>query len=82
MAVMVEEERGRSKGGQHGPSRCYERGEGNSQTRSQDDPFYHCAIAGHADYIVTDDTADFPPPKGRKKPEIITPAEAVVRLRL
>ena len=49
---------------------------------SQDEPFYHCAIAGHADNIVTDKTADFPPPKGRKTPEIITPAEAVVRLRL
>jgi hypothetical protein len=48
----------------------------------QDDPFYHCAIAGYADYIVTDNTADFPPPKGRKKPEIITPAEAVVKLCL
>jgi hypothetical protein len=26
-----------------------------------DDPFYHCAIAGHADAIVTDNVADFPP---------------------
>jgi predicted nucleic acid-binding protein len=48
----------------------------------QDDPFYHCAIASHADHIVTDKNADFPSPKSRKKPEIITPAEAVVRLRL
>jgi len=47
-----------------------------------DDPFYHCAIAGHADYIVTDNTADFPPLQGRSRPQIITPAEAVSRLRL
>jgi predicted nucleic acid-binding protein len=43
----------------------------------KDDPFYHCAIAGRADYIVTDNLADFPPLKGRKKPRIITPSEAV-----
>jgi predicted nucleic acid-binding protein len=46
----------------------------------QDDPFYHCAIAGNADYIVTDNVGDFPPLQGRKKPQIITPAEAVARL--
>ena len=46
----------------------------------QDDPFYHCAIIGNADYIVTDNVGDFPPLKGRKKPQIIMPAEAVARL--
>src|SRR5262245_35542765 len=35
MAGMVEEARGRSKGGQRERSRCYGRGGGNSQTRSQ-----------------------------------------------
>jgi len=43
----------------------------------KDDPFYHCAIAGEADYIVTDNISDFPPVKGRKRLRIITPSEAV-----
>jgi putative PIN family toxin of toxin-antitoxin system len=46
----------------------------------KDDPFYHCAIDGDADYIVTDNTSDFPPVKGRKRPKILTPAEAVRQL--
>jgi predicted nucleic acid-binding protein len=45
-----------------------------------DDPFYHCAIAGHADAIVTDNVEDFPPVAGRKRPEILTPAAAVALL--
>jgi predicted nucleic acid-binding protein len=48
----------------------------------QDDPFYHCAIAGNAVYIVTDNVRDFPPLQHRKRPQIITPAEAVERLSL
>jgi predicted nucleic acid-binding protein len=48
----------------------------------KDDPFYHCAIGGGADYIVTDNTRDFPPVKGRKKPVVLTPAEAVQILLL
>jgi predicted nucleic acid-binding protein len=48
----------------------------------QDDPFYHCAIAGDAAYIVTDNVSDFPPLQHRKRPQIITPAEAVERLGL
>jgi predicted nucleic acid-binding protein len=45
-----------------------------------DDPFYHCAIAGHADAIVTDKVADFPPVPGRKRPAILTPRAAVAQL--
>ncbi len=45
-----------------------------------DDPFYHCAIAGHADAIVTDNVTDFPPVPGRKRPAILTPAAAVAQL--
>jgi hypothetical protein len=45
-----------------------------------DDPFYHCAIAGHADAIVTDNVADFPPVPGRKRPAILTPRAAVAQL--
>lgn len=48
----------------------------------KDDPFYHCAIEGDADYIVTDNTRDFPPIKGRKRPTVVSPAEAVQRLSL
>ena len=48
----------------------------------QDDPFYHCAIAGNAASIVTDNVSDFPPLPHRKRPQIITPAEAVERLGL
>jgi predicted nucleic acid-binding protein len=48
----------------------------------QDDPFYHCAIAGNAAYIVTDNVRDFPPLQHRKRPQIITPAEAAERLGL
>jgi predicted nucleic acid-binding protein len=42
-----------------------------------DDPFYHCAIGGHADTIVTDNVADFPPVPCRKRPAILTPTAAV-----
>lgn len=45
-----------------------------------DDPFYHCALAGHADAIVTDNVTDFPPVPGRTRPAILTPAAAVVQL--
>jgi predicted nucleic acid-binding protein len=48
----------------------------------QDDPFYHCAISRNAAYIVTDNVSDFPPLQHRKRPQIITPAEAVERLGL
>jgi predicted nucleic acid-binding protein len=48
----------------------------------KDDPFYHCALDGGADYIVTDNTCDFPPVKGRKKPVVFTPTEAVRTLSL
>ncbi len=46
----------------------------------QDDPFYHCAIAGQAEAIVTDNVRDFPPLPSRPRPQILTPAAAVVRL--
>ena len=42
----------------------------------KDDPFYHCGIAGRADYIVTDNIRDFPPIRGRKRPLIVIPTEA------
>jgi predicted nucleic acid-binding protein len=45
-----------------------------------DDPFYHCALVGRADAIVTDNIGDFPPIPGRKRPEILTPAAVVARL--
>jgi len=48
----------------------------------KDDPFYHCAIDGNADYIVTDNARDFPPVKVRKKPLILSPPEAVRALSL
>ena len=48
----------------------------------KDDPFYHCAIDGDADYIVTDNVKDFPPVRGRKKPVILSPQEAVRILSL
>jgi predicted nucleic acid-binding protein len=41
----------------------------------KDDPFYHCALAGDADYIVTDNLRDFPPLENRKRPRIVTPGE-------
>ena len=41
----------------------------------QDDPFYHCALAGDADYIVTDNLRDFPPLANRKRPRIFMPNE-------
>lgn len=44
-----------------------------------DGPFYHCAITGYADAIVTDNVADFPPAPGRKRPAILTPAAAVAQ---
>jgi predicted nucleic acid-binding protein len=43
-----------------------------------DDPFYQCALAGNVDAIVTDNVKDFPPVKGRARPQILTPAETVV----
>ena len=46
----------------------------------KDDPFYHCALGGDADYIITDNVRDFPPIPGRKRPRIITPPAAVERL--
>jgi hypothetical protein len=45
-----------------------------------DDPFYHCALTGHADAIVTDNVGDFPPVPSRKRPAILTPAAAVAQL--
>ena len=48
---------------------------------SKDDPFYHCALGGAADYIITDNLRDFPPLAGRKRPRIITPKAAVALLR-
>lgn len=42
----------------------------------KDDPFYHCAISGNADYIVTDNADDFPLIKGCKRPKIIQPKQA------
>jgi len=47
----------------------------------KDDPFYHCALAGDADYIITDNLRDFPPLSGRKRPRIITPKEASALLQ-
>jgi predicted nucleic acid-binding protein len=46
----------------------------------KDDPFYHCALGGDADYIITDNVRDFPPVRNRKRPRIITPSHAVARL--
>jgi len=43
----------------------------------KDDPFYHCALGGDADYIITDNIRDFPPIPNRKRPRIITPTDAV-----
>ncbi len=43
----------------------------------KDDPFYHCALGGDADYIVTDNVRDFPPVPNRKRPRIIKPQGAV-----
>ncbi len=48
----------------------------------KDDPFYHCAIEGDGDYIVTDNTRDFPPVKGRKRPAVVVPTKAVQLLSL
>ena len=47
----------------------------------KDDPFYHCALAGNADYIITDNVRDFPPLPSRKRPRIIRPTEAVAILQ-
>jgi hypothetical protein len=33
----------------------------------KDDPFYHCALGGDADYIITDNVRDFPPIHGRSR---------------
>jgi predicted nucleic acid-binding protein len=57
-------------------------GRGEYSPDPKDDPFYHCAIDGDADYIVTDNVRDFPPVKGRKKPVILSPQEAVQVLSL
>src|SRR5262249_49928146 len=46
----------------------------------KDDPFYHCALGGDADYIITDNVRDFPPVRNRKRPHIITPVGAVAKL--
>jgi predicted nucleic acid-binding protein len=46
----------------------------------KDDPFYHCALGGDADYIITDNVRDFPPVRNRKRPRIITPADVVAIL--
>jgi predicted nucleic acid-binding protein len=46
----------------------------------KDDSFYHCALGGDADYIITDNVRDFPPVRNRKRPRIVTPAGAVVIL--
>lgn len=48
----------------------------------KDDPFYHCAIAGDADYIITDNVRDFPPIPGKKRPRVIKPTDAVGLLHL
>ena len=48
----------------------------------KDDPFYHCALAGDADYIITDNVRDFPLIPGRKRPRISTPQTAVGLLAL
>jgi predicted nucleic acid-binding protein len=48
----------------------------------KDDPFYHCAIEGDGDYIVTDNVRDFPPVEGRNRPAVVSPAEAVKLLPL
>ncbi len=45
----------------------------------KDNPFYHCAIGGDGDYIITDNIRDFPPVRNRKRPRIITPADAVAK---
>ena len=62
------------------PVEVKERGEYSPDPK--DDPFYHCAIEGDGDYIVTDNTRDFPPVKGRKRPAVVSPAEAVRLLSL
>jgi predicted nucleic acid-binding protein len=46
----------------------------------KDGPFYHCALGGDAAYIITDNVRDFPPVRNRKRPRIITPADAVAKL--
>lgn len=46
----------------------------------KDDPFYHCALGGDADYIITDNVRDFPPVRNRKRPRIITPGDAIAKL--
>jgi predicted nucleic acid-binding protein len=46
----------------------------------KDDSFYHCALAGNADYIITDNVRDFPQIPGRKRPRILTPTGAVALL--
>jgi predicted nucleic acid-binding protein len=47
----------------------------------KDDPFYHCALGGDADYIITDNVRDFPPIPNRKRPRIVTPSDAAALLR-
>jgi predicted nucleic acid-binding protein len=48
----------------------------------KDDPFYHCALGGDADYIITDNVQDFPPVPNRKRPRILAPSKAVALLHL
>ena len=43
-----------------------------------DDPFYHCALGGDADYIITDNVRDLPPVRNRKRPRIIYPFRSVL----
>lgn len=57
-------------------------GRGEYSPDPKDDPFYHYAIDGDADYIVTDNIRDFPPVRGRKKPVILSPKEAIQALSL
>jgi predicted nucleic acid-binding protein len=45
----------------------------------KDDPFFQCAIAGEADYIVTDNLRHFSR-SGLTKPEIILPEKAIALL--
>jgi DdrB-like protein len=51
-----------------------------SPSNKKDDPFYHCAFGGDADYIITDNMRDFPPVRNRKRPGLITTADAVAKL--
>ncbi len=54
--------------------------QGSFSPDADDDPFYHCAMDGDGDLIVTDNTRDFPLPEDRKRPKIVTPAEATKQI--